>query len=273
MLSQLRHIQSVFAQDVLLYQMGKVGSNSLSYSIEQLGLSTGHKHYFGGDLDHFYQNRKPHWTIGWQKKCIRYWWQWQNREFKVLTLVRDPMARNLSLAFHGLEYLLYHTLHGNPNNIKGQFLSFEQVVQKAFDRLIRHEAPVLYFEEEFEPVLGIDVYQYPFDRERGIGWIRKGKLQILILQLEQLAKNETQIAQFIGKSDFRLLRANTAKKSWYAEWYRPFIDQFRAENAQLRALYDSKFMQHFYTPAAIQAFEEHWRNPPTVSSQTSFLEQ
>ena len=114
---EYKKITDLFEADIFLYSMGKAGSNSISYSLESVGLSVSSKHYFGGDQHNFFTNTKSDLLGNLRKQYTKGYLARLKHKIKIITLVRDPLARNLSMAFFALERLLYHTclLYTSPS--------------------------------------------------------------------------------------------------------------------------------------------------------------
>ncbi len=255
----LKHLNSFFEADLLLYTMGKTGSNSLSYSLEEQGLTVGCKHYFGGDQQHFFYNKKKSFRGNVNKILTRSLLKKKNQRLKVVTLVRDPIARNISMTFFLLDKVIYKVLEKIPNGqLAGKYLSLNEIIERGFIEVINQEGPLTYFDQEFKDVLEVDIFQYPFDKKKGYTIIQKGKIDILILKLEKLAELNEIIQSFLNLNSFKLLTANSGNKYWYADLYKNFKNYFKPTEAYLNKMYSSKYATHFYTSEEIVKFRAHW---------------
>ncbi len=256
---QLKYLKSISTTDLLLYTMGKTGSNSLSYSLEQEGLSVASKHYFGGDQQHFFNDKHNDFLGSVNKAAIRFLLKRTKQRFKVITLVRDPVGRNLSLTFFALDKVLYKTLQVIPNGqADGKYLSLNEIIARGFMDIINQQGPLNWFDQEFNYVLDVDIFQHPFDKKKGYTIIQKEKLDILILKLENLADLEQVIKSFLNLKSFKLLNANAGNRYWYAELYKDFKNYFRPTEAYLNEMYNSKYVTHFYTNAEIAKHRARW---------------
>ncbi len=260
-LQEYDKINALFEKDVFLYTMGKAGSNSISYSLESVGLSVSSKHYFSGDQQNFFSNTTSDLLGNLRKQYTKGCLARLKHKIKIITLVRDPLARNLSLAFFALERLLYHTLGPNDSrNLKGNRASRNEIIKIGFEEQINHEGPLNWFEEEFNDVLNLDVYKHPFDQEKGYARITSEKFDVLILKLEKLNTLEPVIKDFLDLASFSLLNANSSKNYWYADLYQNFREEFTPAPQYLDLMYQSRYCQHFYTPQEIAAFRSKWEN-------------
>ncbi|MFD2656634.1 putative capsular polysaccharide synthesis family protein [Gracilibacillus thailandensis] len=233
---------------VIIYQMGKVGSTSISFS---LGKKVPHIHSFGPDITNYFFKRpvkKRNYINYLIKKVILFFFKLK-KEPKIITLVRDPLSRNVSAFFH---YLEETNKHEYENLIIDEYMSL-------FNKRMPHDTPLIWFQNELEKYFNIDVYGYEFDKEKGWNIIQKGKVKVLILQMEKLNENEDVIAEFLNKPDFKLVRANTASNKNYIETYNEFKSKFKPNKQLIDILYNSKYMEHFYTNAERNIFVKKWR--------------
>ncbi len=257
---QFNFLRSILKADLLLYTMGKTGSNSLSYSLEEEGLTVASKHYFGGDQQHFFNNEKKGRGGKINKFIIRTLLNTTNQRVKVITLVRDPVARNLSMTFFALDKVIYKTLQRIPNGQRdGEILSLDEIITEGFMNTINQEGPLNWFEKEFDYVLKVDALQHPFDKEKGYTIIQKENLDLLILKLEKLSDLEEVIKSFLNLRSFKLLTANSGSKYWYSDLYKDFKNHFKPSEDYLDKMYTSKFATHFYSATELENFQSRWR--------------
>jgi hypothetical protein len=174
------------------------------------------------------------------------------RPARIITIVRDPMAANLSMFFQIVDHYL-----GEPY-VEGRW-SVEELSQ-GFLRLYPHLRPVTWFDVEFGPTTGIDVYRHAFPHAEGSQVIARGALQVLILRCElpDAVKAEA-IRRFIGLPAFSLVRSNTAAGKPYARQYEQVQNALEVPPALLDELYESRFARHFYSDAERRTFRARWR--------------
>ena len=130
-----------------------------------------------------------------------------------------------------------------------------------FVKEYRHPVPLIWFDVEMRQTLGIDVYEYPFPREKGHLSIKKGNFELLILKLEvDDSIKEKAIAEFLDIEDFRLIRANVGQDKDYARTYKDFLRTIRLPEAYVEIMCNSLFTRHFYSDAEIEAVRSKWRD-------------
>ena len=113
-------------------------------------------------------------------------------------------------------------------------------------------------DDEVYKYLGINIYEYPFDKEKGYLIIEKGNIKLLILKLEKLNECVQVIRQFTGAGNFELAKENSSNDYWYKPIYDNFKKDFIPNREYLNKLYKSKFMQYFYSDSEIEAFYKKW---------------
>lgn len=283
---------------ILIYQMGKVGSTSIDftlrrcdlpnpiYHIHQLtanGIDWNIRHY--RDLliknspdiirddhtrvyNHLYfkyvlrQYRSSH--------ALRQKIE-ENRDdipWKIITLVRDPIMREISDFFF--------SFHRHPGLVgkKGQGLNAHALrilPGELADRLDNPHSWVLtWFDEEFQKVFGIDVYAFPFDHESGYTIIESGNISLLIIQLESLSRCFTPaMSRFLDLPGLELINQNTARQKSYYDTYQYILQHLTLDPQLCRYVYQSKLAAHFYTPGQIRDFTQKWTRPPGNGARQS----
>ncbi len=210
--------------DILIYQAGKVGSSSVFETLTEYGVKAFHLHYLMK-----YDRAKT-------ESVVHYL---QNRHIKIITMVREPIKRGISEIFEfigidaGREY--------KDQNV-------ENYVLEKLELLCQENSPFLWFFSEVKALTGIDIYDYPFDRERGYSIIRSEKADILILQTEKMTQNEGIIGEFCGIPDFKLKKKNVSKEKLYGEAYRKVQENLKVPKEIVDRYYiGNRLFDHFYS--------------------------
>lgn len=221
---------------VFVYQSKKVASRTIAESVIESGVYGFHTHKLTnrgigrGDIKEFIQQKQG----------------------RVISLVRDPVARQISLMWHylGENYKEYVKRFGSLEDIENHFFTIP-AVEDEFEWYI----------SEMNSVLGINVYEYPFDRNRGYSIIEKEGITLLLIKVEQLFSLEKVIADFLQNDQFRINRKNsTGKKSW-GYTYKNYLENVEIPLEFLKFYYEgNQYMNHFYTEEEIQIFYKYWSN-------------
>jgi hypothetical protein len=170
---------------------------------------------------------------------------------KVITLVREPIAANVSMFFQLLDRYAGMTAEQCR-------LGTDELIRIFLDRYL-HARPLIWFDVEFKTMLGIDVYEHPFPTERGHTTISSGALDVLVLKLELDDDEKNRVlGEFLDVDGFQLVRSNTTTDKLHADAYGRFKDRIRVPEALLNQMYASKFARHFYSETDLLAFRERW---------------
>lgn len=173
--------------------MGKVGSETVARSLSNAGLSVAvfHIHYLTDAALEVVERRiKNHWNPWrggravnlWESQCIvkRLRTARPGERWSVVTLVRDPVARNISDYFHRLAEV-------DPARV-ARDASDELVAELGrgfLERFEDHELPLTWFDSELKSVFGLDVYGAPFPVAKGYGLYANDKARASVRVSEQ----------------------------------------------------------------------------------------
>jgi len=259
---------------LFIHQMGKVGSTAVVASLLAAGYSKQAKiiqtHFLSPQGRSFVENLEIEGQGGWKNLTTRtkrflvfsrvvgemlqngYL---QDHRPNVISLVRDPIATNLSGFFHN--YLWWPLELENQARAKtGDYLP--QLIQQ-FMQSYPHDVPLNWFDSEMKPLFGIDVFATEFPKDRGYKVYHGEHANLLLLKLEKL-KDCAQDAfdEFLGIKDFKLERANEASNKWYAGLYQEFKQEVSLPRSYVDHLYETRYMEHFYTAAESKTFRQKW---------------
>jgi hypothetical protein len=272
----LRRSLATHPDEILVYQMGKVGSSTIVSSLQasRKGLLVHHIHRLGEEelrrfeaftRESFKRDRvSPAARAGFVTQLVKGEYLQaalgsgnSTRAWNVVTLVRDPVTRNLSDFFEVLEYQMDYGLRDNLG-AKGAEAVTEELCALFLDRYPNHDFPLTFF-ESFTRAVGVDVFATAFPRERGYEVYRKGRVTVLLLRLEDLDRcARPAFREAFGLEDFTLVDKNVGGEKDYSEMYRRVQRHITLPESYLRKMYRSKYATHFYSPGEIQQFWAKW---------------
>lgn len=243
---------------VLVHQMGKVRSSSVTASLDaaKLGMPVCQTHF----LAHERLARQ----VGKRKVLRRHLAVSEvlrelldegaaGKHWKVITLVRDPVARNVSGFFENIE----ERISGCAERRRSGALCVQDIIDAFLSRL--SEFPLTWFDLEIEDVFDIDVYQSEFPKAKGYQIYSGGPVSLLLIKLEMLNECAPEaMREFLDIKDFKLLSDNTADSKDYRDLYRGFKSAVQFPQSYLDTMYGSKYAQHFYRADEIAAFRAKW---------------
>ena len=247
-------------QGVLVHQPGKVGSSSLyqsmlyslpvpSYQTHSLNRETP---YLTDEHVDDYDNEHSGWPVH-VRKAQRFVYHYirPGRPIAVVTLIRDPIARNVSAFFQNIDRFPHLADAASPPPIE----EYQRVFLDEQD----HEFMDRWFDYHLRDPLGVDWFAQGFDPSVGHASLAHGKNTFLLMQLELPDEDKEQVVRdFLNFPDFRLnIKANEGDKKAYADVYRQF-KQLPLPTWYLDKMCDSRVARHFYTPEQVASFRAKW---------------
>lgn len=263
---------------IFIYQPGKVGSSTIRASLNAVNKTCIHVHWL---------TPLPGYDRIWNKHGPAFYNWLKNQPRKIITLVRNPFARDFSGLFQNTDvrYFRYPFIIGNA--VSNMYFSGEDDIQDLIndrDLVALFGKPVLasndycdycvkvmtqmgrmnyqfdWFDLQLKKFFDIDVYKYPFDKKIGYTIIHEGNLEILVLRLENMIMLEKIIGKFVGIENFKLINANEAGNKIYKYLYK-----YVRENIVLPKEYFDCYMNnekalHFYTKEELQEFLEKFKH-------------
>ena len=234
---------------IWIYQPGKVGSSSIRKTLINYNKKVVHFHWIKSnvvaemhlaEIENLFKNQVVRVESALKNK----------RTTKIITLVRDPLARELSEFMQ--RFMTEYVNLNIRNNIKD---SAREFIEK---RLIENDE-YMWFDRELKELTGIDVYAYPFNKEKGYAWIRKDNVEILILKMEQMNENSEVIGEFIGVSNLIIEKDNIGSQKHYKYIYEELKNELRiSRNVVYKTYMENSRMDHFYTLSEKQKFLHKW---------------
>jgi len=241
---------------VVVYQMGKVGSLSITNSLAKAGIHPlFHVHRMN---PHNIQNIRAQYISRGQNPqneslglCLYREIQQSNKKAKIISSFREPIARNISAYFQNLEVLSNTSHLGNYKDI--------QILISKYLAEYPHHVPLNWFDIELKNVLNIDVYDYPFPKDRGYTIIRKKNIDLLLLKIEiPDTIKEMAISEFLALDYFRLSKKNIGQEKKYASIYQDFKRSIKLPAGYIDLMMESKYTRHFYSDAEISEYKNKW---------------
>ena len=261
---QLKENDSVF----LIYQMGKVGSSSIYKALKEHHLSSPvyQLHYLDPtslqesvawhNANNFSQ-LPEHLQVS--EAMATFLAKDQDRvRWKIISLVRDPIALQCSMIFQNLAEAFSSALEEDNTRVNLQ-KAIELITRDLSDFQTRKSHFLNWFDNEIKEVFGIDVYRYPFNKEEGFSIINQGNVEILLIKFENLQECFTEaFFQFTGINDLQLPQANVGIEKEYGEDYKKLTRTLLLPNSLCKNIYKTKLTQHFYSQQEINKFMEQW---------------
>lgn len=186
------------------------------------------------------------------------------RPARVVSLVRDPVARNISFYFQTLD-VLWKTERAHEH------FGVERLLEEFHERFV-HERGIDWFDEEFGPVLGIDVYARPFPQREGFLRIDSGPYEVLLMRhdLDDRLKEKC-LADLIRVPKVTLTPRNVGAEKSYSEVYGEFLRRVVLPEDYVERMLGSKYARHFYGPEELARFRARWLRNGRAASQPEYV--
>lgn len=249
-----------FKNPIIIYTVGKVGSSTIANTLRERGIQEVQPHslWYSNIGGYFVTPKEKKFrkfrnifktsTIRFKTKIflLKIWCFGQ--EVKVITLYRDPVARNISAFFEQFHHLSDRSI-------------VEYDVSELIDMFweyTNHSAPIDWFDLELKKVMNVDIYQHELDKNLGFVRFKEGRYDVLVLQMEKLSKLNDEIADFVILPSFKMASTNRSDKKVYADVYRQFKDEICLPQTYLDKMYNTKVVKYFYTDEQILEFYNKW---------------
>ena len=253
---QTRALKHNAQPPILVFTMAKVGSLSVYHSLKKSGLeSVFHIHSlneqevqasidFCAEHGIYPDSRSPVFLLN---KALKN----NKRKFKIISLFRNPIERNISAFFDAFKIYMGVT----PTNYGGDM----QALVKAFHQKVNHSYAVNWYDTHFLEGTGLDVYQTPFNTEKKYTVLENNRVEVILIdsQMDD-SKKERLIADFLGLSHFALQNVNLTSQAKHAQLYSNFKAHIRFDKTYINQQLDSKYFNHFFTEEDKKGLIERW---------------
>ena len=255
---------------LLVYTMPKVGSSSIYVALKQIQQQWPVFHIHSLNMKAISENEKIYvkkWHKGqkptpvWQSQFViqKFKNSFDNKKIKIITLVRDPVARNISHFFETLN-LINDYDYNNKLKIQSVRDTIDEITPLFFSHFPYHDYALQWFDNELNTIFNTDVYQFEFSKSKGYQIISEGYANVLIIRLENLNKCiDNAMKNFLDLDRLQLIQSNIGANKDYSNLYSAFLENLVLPDSYIDKMYDSKYARHFYSPEEIYNFSEKWR--------------
>lgn len=264
--SDSRLIELDTENPILVFHPGKVGSSSIYTSLKRCGLNVAHF------CDLFYNiyctdNEEI-------KKCIFNHYKKQHN-IKIISLVREPISRDISLYFQCAITDVENHIRGRVSNdfikeCRKMLLDYTinrkhgiHSVNDWMDYVAmngNHGMEFDWFEYEINRLFDIDIYKETFDRQKGYCIIKKGNVELLLMKMEQMNSLDNVIREFTGCDSFELVNDNVGELKDYSYMYREIKQRITFPKEYVDFYYsNNKCVDWFYSEVEKRAYLNKWK--------------
>lgn len=268
--TQLNDIGS--CEKIVIYQMGKVGSTSLYESLKERKpeASVYHVHFLSSNA---VENAlslacnkydrigaiHTHLTHSqYLRKKLERGLDRENEKWKVITLVRDPIARDVSSFFQNLNLSTEYD-YSDKRGSMSQTEIAQELVHIYLDKRSQEKEPFSWLDSELNAVLKLDLYAEPFPKDKGYNIYQRDHFDLLLIKLEQLNQcAQEALKDFLNIDGFELKTSNVASDKNYKAIYQEFLKLLNLPKSHYERIYGSERVRHFYSDDELQKFRQKW---------------
>jgi len=206
--------------------MGKVASSTIyrSLRIQYEGVCL-HSHSFSG------KHVKPE---------VRFLYKlFKNKHIplRVITLIREPISRNISAFYENFERDLGMKFEKNPYST--------EELQRQFLEKHDHKIPLIWLDHHILGHFNIDVYETPLPKE-GFAHYQGKNVELLLMKhdLENTLKEQL-LNKFLGRDSLKISDYNVGGSKTYSNSYKAF-NELPLPKSYIDKMLESKYVNHFY---------------------------
>lgn len=258
-----------FDSAIIIYQMGKVGSTTIHTSLDNADLSLPiFKVHFLSDegMQHGEEFHQKTLKIPWKttphiqtsqflREKIR---NDASIKWKIITLVREPISREISEFFQYVQSL-YPDLLDDDGNLETD-RAFRILQTKFMFYNPQKNYTCRWFDMEMKGMFDLNVYDHPFDTESGYSIINHGNVDLLVLRVESLTQTlSPAITKFLNlDTPIEMIKSNVRTDQKRGSVYQQVLQSFTLRESICRKIYASNYAKQFYSEAEIEQFVQKW---------------
>lgn len=186
-------------------------------------------------------------------RWVYYPWVIHRPRVRVITMVREPISRLISLYLFTYSMRFGVRLEEVP--LKVLLDNFPRIFEQDFEHPL---VPSYFLSSQIEALTNIDVYKHPSPAVGGSTAIEHGRFLLLIMKLEIPDEQKADALSAWMNRSIPIMRKNTAAENDYGSIYEEFKKRVSIPYRYAEAIYQSSYMKHFYTPDERAKYWKRW---------------
>ena len=187
-------------------------------------------------------------------------------KWNVMSPVRDPVARDVSYFFECLP-MFYPELVAseNVNQLLEKFYEVIEAIDEnpASSMMSYVSHPTTWFDDEIKPLFSIDVFDQPFDFDRGFSVYHSPNANLVVPRLEDFDRClESALCALLNRQKVEILNTNRAadkfERAPFYRLYKEFQSKVAPSQQYLDSVYNSKFSKHFFSSSELEKLQAKW---------------
>lgn len=234
---------------VLIWNMGKVGSNSIMAAIRSKpGFETVHLHDVTRLEKRKFISRFGYPPVLSKRNNEVLEWIDCSEPMKIITLSREAISKNISQFFQDMDSRFGAEIKEfSLDELRNQFLAMK-----------KHQMPLRWYDANIKELLGIDVVASSFgDEEYSIH--KAGQIDILSLRSEASdSEKSNAVSDLLGETVDVARDKNVTADKTYSAIYREFKRNAKLPEEYIKEIYTSNYMQRMYPNITVSDALSRW---------------
>ena len=266
--------------DIVVYSMGKVGTQSVEAAIRAAGLKVFRTHFLAKkEVDAVCAYVKAHYEAGTWDTLLQsridqmaetlrlHQHLLASNDVRLICGFRDPIQLAISSYFETFEQTRQDWIREfweYPSNL------LSQIYDDVHSTVSAPNFGLQWFDDELRSYTGFDAFSHPFDKEKGCSIYEHGKYRILIFRYEGFPDHvEPYLRDFLETNDVSIAEVNRAKNKRINFLYNIARSKFKFDYDLINSIYSSEKLRHLYDENTVNYFIEKWGSTDTVKLDLS----
>lgn len=194
----------------------------------------------------------------------------KKKPLKIISAVREPISRDYSAFWQAFtedqeRMMISPILENNFQNMYEQYIEIIMRGSSYARKKMRNSLEYTWndefewFDEQIKEYLGIDIFRYPFDPDKGYTIIKERNIELLLYKVEKMENILNIIEDFVGTEKLSSINTNISTQKWYGLAYMQFKRKVRLPIDYVNHYYVGNYkMDHFYSEIEKKKFLEKW---------------
>ncbi len=174
----------------------------------------------------------------------------------IINICRNVFDRNISNYFQNINNIGHLWYLDNKKNILDRTkYSIEDLVADFSSKNMKHiEERLITWYSNFNELLGINIFETPFDFEKKYTFFSGEKYDLLLIRNEDIKMWPNILESALGLKELVLKYSNFSPKKWYGNLQSEFTNIYIYDQKEIDVIMAIDFMNHFYTEMEIKKF-------------------
>ncbi len=250
---------------ILVHQMGRAASMTITNTIRSLNLNQPvyHTHWLNPKSVKMRVERVNSWQNAGagplnvrvaELLCPEIEHHLDGRHWRIISILREPVARNVSAFFLDIERF-FPNFYKRYQNKEISLSEMKEVFLNEFP----HEMPLDWFEVEMEGAFGLNVFDQEYDDRKGYLTLEDNNVSLLVIKLERLNDcYKEAFKTFFGKEPEALVNTHVTENDKCSSMYKDFLREVVLPEEYLSKMYDCNYVRHFFSEKEVSEFKNKW---------------